>query len=164
MVHVDTNGKLVIAQNPILAKAPEESNYGQAAQEADGTVNADTVADTTAFLETFFKLYPTATEKELGYYVQDNTLELINGEYLYSELTKPVFTQVGENVKVNVSVKYIDNKTKQCKFHSLSLHFIKTGLEDYKIVISPSFIMTVHLTYVLYVCYTLNIKYKGEFL
>ena len=30
------------------------------------------VNDATAFLETFFKLYPTATEKELAYYVSGN--------------------------------------------------------------------------------------------
>lgn len=31
----------------------------------------------TAFLETFFKLYPTATEKELAYYISGNVLEPI---------------------------------------------------------------------------------------
>ena len=39
------------------------------------SVDADTVNDATAFLETFFKLYPTATEKELAYYVAGNVLE-----------------------------------------------------------------------------------------
>ena len=41
------------------------------------SVDADTVNDATAFLETFFKLYPTATEKELAYYVSGNVIEPI---------------------------------------------------------------------------------------
>ncbi|MEG3006096.1 MAG: conjugal transfer protein [Oscillospiraceae bacterium] len=114
-VHVDADNKLIIVQNPTLAKAPEKSTYEPKALEANGSVNADTITEATAFLETFFKLYPNATEKELAYYVQDNALEVINGDYLYSELLNPIFTQDGENVKVNVSVKYIDNQTKACQ-------------------------------------------------
>ena len=68
--------------------------------------------DATAFLETFFKLYPTATDKELAYYVEGNALEPINGDYLFSELVNPVFTADGDNVKVKVAVKFIDNHTK----------------------------------------------------
>lgn len=79
-------------QNPTLAKAPEKSNYEPATQEADGAVDDDTIADAIAFLETFFKLYSNATEKELAYYVQGNALDVINGDYLYSELINPLFT------------------------------------------------------------------------
>ena len=43
--------------------------------ENDSQVDADTVSDATAFLETFFKLYPTATDKELAYYVEENVME-----------------------------------------------------------------------------------------
>ena len=75
-------------------------------------------------LETFFKLYPTATETELAYYVVENALEPINGDYLYSELVNPVFTADGDNVKVNVAVKFIDNQTKatQISQYELILH------------------------------------------
>uniref|UniRef100_UPI0022DF052F conjugal transfer protein n=1 Tax=Eubacterium sp. AF05-24 TaxID=2996995 RepID=UPI0022DF052F len=83
----------------------------------------------TAFLETFFKLYPTATEKELAYYVTGNVLEPIGRDYLYSELvnpifTKPIFTKDGDNVKVKVAVKFLDNQTKgtQVSQYELVLH------------------------------------------
>lgn len=51
-------------------------------------------------------------------------LEVINRDYLYSELINPVFTQDGDNVKVKVSVKYIDNQTKamQISQYDLKLH------------------------------------------
>ena len=67
-VHVDADGDMVIVQNPTLAPAIEKSDYEPKTSEADESVDADTVNDATAFLETFFKLYPTATEKELAYY------------------------------------------------------------------------------------------------
>ena len=64
-VHVDADGDMVIIQNPTLAPAIEKSDYEPKTPEADASLDADTVNDATAFLETFFKLYPTATEKEL---------------------------------------------------------------------------------------------------
>lgn len=66
-VHVDADGDMVIVQNPTLAPAIEKSDYEPKIPEADGNLDADTVNDATAFLETSFKLYPTATEKELAY-------------------------------------------------------------------------------------------------
>ncbi len=65
---------MVITQNPTLAPAMQKSKYEPKVQETDVSVSSDTVKDATAFLETFFKLYPTATEKELAYYVKDGVL------------------------------------------------------------------------------------------
>ena len=123
-VHVDADGDMVIIQNPTLAPAMEKSDYEPKAQEADNSVDAGTINDATAFLETFFKLYPTATDKELAYYVEGNALEPITGDYLYSELVNPVFTADGNNVKVKVAVKFIDNQTKatQVSQYELTLH------------------------------------------
>ena len=74
--------------------------------------SSDTVKDATAFRETFFKLYPTATEKELAYYVKDGVLAPVSGDYVFSELVNPVFTKDGDKLKVSVPVKYLDNKSK----------------------------------------------------
>ena len=68
---------MVIVQNPTLAPAIEKSDYEPKTPEADASIDADTVNDATAFLETFFKLYPTATEKELAYYVREVNLLLV---------------------------------------------------------------------------------------
>ncbi|EJA6848023.1 TPA: conjugal transfer protein [Clostridioides difficile] len=120
-VHVDKDGDMVIIQNPTIAPAIEKSDYEPKAQEADASVDADTVNDATAFLETFFKLYPTATEKELAYYVDGNVLEPIGRDYLYSELVNPLFTADGDNVKVKVAVKFIDNQTKATQVSQFEL-------------------------------------------
>lgn len=123
-VHVDNNGDMVIIQNPTLAPVIEKSEYEPKTPEADASVDADTTADATAFLETFFKLYPTATETELAYYVEGNALEPINGDYIYSELVNPIFTKDEDNVNVKLAVKFIDNQTKatQVSQYELTLH------------------------------------------
>ncbi|WP_032544650.1 conjugal transfer protein, partial [Clostridioides difficile] len=100
--------------------------------EADGKLDADTVNDATTFLETFFNLYPTATEKELAYYVTGNVLEPIGRDYLYSELVNPVFTKDGDNVKVKVAVKFLDNQTKATLFSQYELVLYKDS--NWKII------------------------------
>ena len=123
-VYVDKDGAMVITQNPTLAPAVQKSKYEPKVQEADVSVSSDTVKDATAFLETFFKLYPTATEKELAYYVKNGVLAPVSGDYVFSELVNPVFTKDGDNLKVSVSVKYLDNKSKmtQISQYELVLH------------------------------------------
>ena len=123
-VHIDADGDMVIVQNPTLAPAIEKPDYEPKTPETDASVDADTVNDATAFLETFFKLYPTATEKELAYYVSGNVIESIGRDYLYSELVNPIFTKDGDNVKVKVAVKFLDNQKKatQVSQYELVLH------------------------------------------
>ena len=123
-VHVDTKENMIIVQNPTLAPMMETSDYEPKTVENDSQVDADTVSDATAFLETFFKLYPTATDKELAYYVEENVMEPVQREYQFAEVLNPVFTKDGDNIKVNVSVKYLDNLTKaeQISQYELILH------------------------------------------
>ena len=125
-VHVDTDGNMVITKNPTIAPSHQKSSYEPKAKEADGTVDAETMQEAMAFLETFFKLYPTATEKELSYYVAGNALKPINGDYLYSELINPIFTHNGENVKVSVAVKFLDNQTKAIQISQYELTLFKS--------------------------------------
>ena len=95
-------------------------------------MDAATTKEVTEFLETFFKLYPTATEKELAYYVSGNVLEPVNCEYVFSELVNPIFTQDGEQVKVSVSVKYLDQRTKATQISQFDLTLEKDS--NWKIV------------------------------
>ena len=131
-VHVDADGDMVIIQNPTLAPTIEKSDYEPKTPEADASVDADTINDATAFLETFFKLYPTATEKELAYYVSGNVLEPMGRDYLYSELVNPIFTKDGDNVKVKVAVKFLDNQTKATQVSQFELVLHKDS--NWKIV------------------------------
>ena len=55
---------------------------------------------------------------------QNPTLAPVSGDYVFSELVNPVFTIDGDNLKVSVSVKYLDNKSKmtQISQYELVLH------------------------------------------
>lgn len=123
-VHVDTQGNMILVKNPTLAPMMETSDYEPKPVENDSQVDADTVSDATAFLETFFKLYPTATEKELAYYVEEHVMEPVQREYQFAEVLSPKFIKDGDNIKVNVSVKYLDNLTKaeQISQYELVVH------------------------------------------
>ena len=132
VVHVDGNGDMVITKNPTVNSLLEKSDYEPKAKESDGTVDTATTEEVTEFLETFFKLYPTATEKELTYYVEGNALAPVGCNYQYSELINPIFTKEGGQVKVFVSVKYLDNRTKAEQISQF--HLILEKDSNWKIV------------------------------
>ncbi|WP_339229572.1 conjugal transfer protein [Oceanobacillus sp. FSL K6-2867] len=116
LLHQDNVGNLVIIQNPTLWSMPNKSDYEPQQPESNGTVDSDIVQEVTEFLETFFTFYPTATEQELDYYVKNNALPPIGKDYLFSELVNPVFQTIDNQIKVRVTVKYIDEATKAAHF------------------------------------------------
>ena len=67
--------------------------------------------------------------EELPDYLLDDldsfVLAPVSGDYVFSELVNPVFTKDGDNLKVSVSVKYLDNKSKMTQisqYDELVLH------------------------------------------
>ena len=127
VVHVDENENMVIIKNPTMDRKPQKSDYQPKQVESDGTVDAVTNEEITSFLETFFKLYPTATEKELAYYVSDNALPVVQRNYVFAELVNPVYVMNGENVNVIVGVKYLDQDTKTVQVSQYDLIIKKEG-------------------------------------
>src|SRR5690625_312993 len=121
LLHQDNAGNLVITQNPTLWSIPNKSDYEPQQPESNGTVDSDTVQEVTEFLETFFSFYPTATDKELAYYVKDQALPLVNQAYVFSELINPVFQENENQIKVWVTVKYLDETTKATQFSQYEL-------------------------------------------
>lgn len=124
-VHADNEG-YIITQNPTLTSTMKKSSYEPKTKEADASIDTVVTQDATAFLETFFKLYPNATEKELSYYVNGNVLPQINGDYIFSELINPIFTIDGEYLNVSVSVKYLDQQTKATQISQYDLTLQKS--------------------------------------
>lgn len=111
-VHVEDSGKMVIVRNPTISSRAEKSGYIPAEMTLDGSVSNTETAEIDEFLKTFFSLYPTATQKELSYYVKDNVLPVIQEEYIFGGLMNPVYSKDEEGVKVYVYVQYLDQKTK----------------------------------------------------
>lgn len=111
-VHVDADGNMIVIQNPVAAKSQEKSDYEAEKREPDGTVGSEDSEEITEFLNSFFTMYPTASEKDLAYYVRDNVLPSANGDYIFSELVNPVYVMDGNQVHAYVYVKYVDQWAK----------------------------------------------------
>ena len=112
-VYMDSNGEKVIIKNPTVYSIPEKSDYQPKVLENDINVTADEQREITEFLNTFFKLYPTAGEKELAYYVKGEVLKPISYDYfVFSEIVNPVFAKADDGIEVNFTVKYLDQITK----------------------------------------------------
>ncbi|MBF2440919.1 conjugal transfer protein [Listeria seeligeri] len=132
IVHMDKAGDMVIVQNPTMNSKPEKSNYKPKQVESDGTVDAMMSEEINSFLETFFKLYPKATEKELAYYVSNNALPTINKDYVFVELVNPVYAMKDNKVTAIVTVKYLDQETKTTQFSQYEL--ILEKLDNWKVI------------------------------
>ena len=74
--------------------------------------------------------------EELPDYLLDDldsfVLAPVSGDYVFSELVNPVFTKDGDNLKVSVSVKYLDNKSKKTQISQYELVLHKD--DNWKIV------------------------------
>lgn len=132
-VYVDGSGNLTIIQNPTITSVPVKSGYTPKAVQSDGTVDSITTEEINEFLTTFFKLYPTATAKELTYYVNEGVLKPVGKEYVFSELVNPVYNRSGNQVTASLAVKYLDNQTMTTQVSQFDLVLEKNG-ENWKIV------------------------------
>ena len=121
-VHKDDNGDMVITQAPTITGKPAKSNYTPKAAEPDGTVSAAESEDITDFLTTFFTLYPTATEKELSYYVSGDSMPPVKcADYTFSQLKSTVLNKNGDTVTATVAVEYLDSVTKMTQISQFEL-------------------------------------------
>ncbi|WP_332869740.1 conjugal transfer protein [Clostridioides difficile] len=132
-VYVDEVGNMVVIKNPTIDSKPQKASYEPVLSDSDGTVDANTTEEINSFLDTFFKLYPTATEKELSYYVSNQALDVINKDYVFVELVNPVYTQVNNQVTAIVTVKYLDKETKVTQLSQFELTLQKN--DNWKIII-----------------------------
>ena len=132
-VYVDGSGNMVLIKNPTITSIPVKSGYTPKAKESDGTVDAVTTDEINEFLTTFFKLYPTATAKELSYYVNEGVLKPIGKDYIFSELVNSIYNRSDSQVTVSVAVKYLDQQTKATQVSQFNLVLEKSG-GNWKIV------------------------------
>lgn len=122
MVHKDDNGDMVITQAPTITGKPAKSAYMPKDTELDGTVSAVESEDITDFLITFFTLYPTATEKELSYYVSGDSMPPVKcADYTFSQLKSTVLNKNGETVTATVAVEYLDTIAKMTQISQFEL-------------------------------------------
>lgn len=131
-VHVDEDDNMVIIKNPTVNSRPNKSNYQPKQVESDGTVDTAMTEEINDFLETFFTLYPSATEKELSYYVSNQALSPVNKDYVFSELMNPVYIMNDGKITATLTVKYLDQETKVTHYSQFELTLHKQ--DNWKIV------------------------------
>ena len=133
-VHKDDNGDMVITQAPTITSKPAKSAYTPKAAEPDGTVSAAESEYITDFLITFFTLYPTATEKELSYYVSGDSMPPVKcADYTFSQLKSTVLNKNGDTVTATVAVEYLDSVTQMTQISQFEL-VLKRVDENWKVV------------------------------
>lgn len=132
VIHQDPNGDLVIVKNPTIWTIPKRSNY-QLTEDVDQLdIDSSAKKEILSFLETFFKLYPTATKDELAYYMKNQSLPVINRNIIFSSLIDPTFSKTKEEYHVALSVKYLDSITKSEYVFQYNLNLQKE--ENWKII------------------------------
>ena len=120
-LYQDADNNVVLTKNPTLWSLPKKSSYLPKQPESNGTVDAYTTQEVTEFLETFFVFYPTASERELAYYVKNNALPAIEKKYIFSTLINPIMQKSEQQVHVWVTVKYLDEITKATQLSQYEL-------------------------------------------
>lgn len=126
-IHVDAQENLVIIKNPTLTTFPTKSTYQPTPLESDNSLHSETREEIDEFLSSFFTLYPTASQSELSYYVEDGVLPLIDRDYTFSELIDPIYIQENEQVRALVTVRYQDNATQSNQLSQYDLLLTKNG-------------------------------------
>lgn len=128
----DEKGNCLVTSLPTMITKPDTGKYEVKRVESDPKIDAKTTEEVTEFLETFFKLYPTASEKELEYYVENETMRPINSNLKFVELVNPVYQQKDGNVEVEFTVKYLDDIEKITFSYQYSLNIMRG--DNWKII------------------------------
>lgn len=131
IVFEDEKGNHIVTNLPTMIAKPEKAKYEVKQVESDSEIDAKTTEEITEFLETFFKLYPSASEKELEYYVENNVIQPIRTNLQFVEITNPIYFETKDSVRVKVIVKYLDDVEKVT--HDFQYNLLLSKGENWKI-------------------------------
>lgn len=108
-VHTE-NGSYVVTKNPAVTNMPGKSGYETERLKASDSLETEDREKIQEFLNTFYKIYPKATEKELVYYVKDKSVKPIGKDYKLESIDNLTIQKTGKGeYTVSCSVKYLDN-------------------------------------------------------
>lgn len=117
---------LVILSNPVMTSLPKKLLIKSQPMQDDMRVNQEIKDEIKVFLDTFFKIYPTAKKTELLYYLKGKEPAEINKEYIYSEMKQINYFKTKNGVKVKVVAVYINQDTKAVMPFTYNLSLEKT--------------------------------------
>ena len=128
----DEYGNHIVTNLPTMIAKPVKAQYEEKQVESDSEIDAKTTEEITEFLETFFKLYPTASKEEIEYYADDRKLQPINARLKFMGIVTIVCHQSGKDVRVAFVVKYLDEIAKVTDSFQFNLKLQKK--ENWKII------------------------------
>ncbi|MGG5331068.1 conjugal transfer protein [Enterococcus sp. AZ163] len=111
-VRINKQDQLSLLTNPVMASLPSKLEVKNDPLQDDSTTTQETKEEIKTFLTTFFTAYPSASETELLYYVENTTIHGINKNYIFSELKSINYFEDEEGVKVKTAVSYLSPDTK----------------------------------------------------
>lgn len=114
IVFEDDKKNYIVTSLPTMIEKPEKAEYEAKQVKNNLEIDDKTMEEITEFLETFFSLYPTASKKELEYYVENKAVWPINNNLKFIELINPVFQKRGKEIQGEICVKYLNSETKVC--------------------------------------------------
>ncbi|OOG23946.1 conjugal transfer protein [Enterococcus casseliflavus] len=108
----DEKGNHIVTSLPTMIAKPDKAQYETKQIESDSEIDAKTTKEITEFLETFFKIYPAASKKELEYYVENNVLQPVNVKLKFSKIVSIVTQKTRDKFQTRFVVQYIDENAK----------------------------------------------------
>ena len=121
----DEKGNHIVTSLPTMIAKPDKAKYEAKQVESDSEIDVKTTEEITDFLETFFKLYPTASKKELEYYVENDAMRPIDYSLKFVELVNPIYQKNENGFQVNVGVKYLSSIENVTTTYQYQLKLIK---------------------------------------
>lgn len=108
VVYVDKKNDMLIKKFPTLTDLPKKSSVLLKEEIEAENVEVDLKESVSEFLEDFFAVYPSLSEKELKYYAKEGTMpEIHMDSYQFNTLDKFVIMSVHKNrVEVHLLVSY----------------------------------------------------------
>ncbi|HAP4830765.1 TPA: conjugal transfer protein [Enterococcus faecalis] len=111
-VFEDRLGNCIVTSLPTMISKPVKANYKTKQFTDDSMIKEKNKEEIEEFLEVLFKLYPTASKEELGYYVKKDVLEPIYKNLKFVEISSINYQKKGQAIKTNILVKYLDPTSK----------------------------------------------------
>lgn len=125
MIFEDEKGNHIVTSLPTMIGKPEKAKHKVRQVKSDSKIDSKTTEEITEFLETFFRLYPAASEKELEHYVEKDAMQPINTNLKFVELVNPIYKQKGKAIQVIVGVEYLDELSKTTSVFQYRLKLYK---------------------------------------
>lgn len=126
-VFEDEDGNHIVTSLPTMIAKPDKAKYETKRIESESEIDAKTTEEIMEFLETFFTLYPSASEKELEYYVENDAMRPINSNLKFLELVNPIYQKNEKDFQMNVGVKYLNEVEKVTNIYQYQLKLIRIG-------------------------------------